>query len=228
MTGNGHSRSERSEVPPPMQPPPPPPRPSDPLAPPPPPPPSTPINAPAVTPAPLTPPAMLFGKPLASVGQRVAARVVDGLVCVPFFFVVVGLEAVLRAVSGVEAGPEGDWVSSVTGWLTIVVIDRLRPGPDPARPWRHPRQANPATPACHRRGRLAPFAHAALGAQRAARPRVGDHRARCDRPVADRAARRGPDMDRPCHGYRGPPRGRVPWSVQAVDPQPPCLGDRPH
>ena len=83
---------------------------------------------------------MLFGKPLATVGQRVSARLVDGLVCLPFLFVVVGLEAVLRAVSGVEESPEGDWVSSVTGWLTIVgliaydpVLTRLARGATPGK-----------------------------------------------------------------------------------------------
>jgi uncharacterized RDD family membrane protein YckC len=83
---------------------------------------------------------MLFGKPLASVGQRVSARLVDGLVFLPFLFVVVGLESALRAVSGVDAGPEGDWVSNVTGMLTLVgliaydpVLTRLARGATPGK-----------------------------------------------------------------------------------------------
>ena len=95
MTGNGHSRSERSSVPPPTWPPPPP-R-------------STPINAPAVAPACRRRCSSASRSPQWANGW--SARLVDGLVCLPFFFVVVGLEALLRAVSGVEARPEGDWVT---------------------------------------------------------------------------------------------------------------------
>ncbi len=68
------------------------------------------------------------GRPVATVGQRIAARAIDFVVVIPLLMLLVGVEAIIRAVTGVEASEtESDWVSSMLGFFLLLVFVSFDP-----------------------------------------------------------------------------------------------------
>ena len=140
------------------------------------------------------------GRPVASVPERIGSRAIDAAVFLPLIFLLTGIEAIVRAVSGVEAAESGDWVSSSVGFarppsdgvLRPVDVTVLRGDARQACAWssggalgrRHARRVAAAGGTQHPPGARAPVA-----------------RARRHRPAADRPTARRPQLGRPGDGY---------------------------
>ena len=70
------------------------------------------------------------GRPVASVTERIGSRAIDAAVFLPLTFVLVGIEALVRAVTGVEAvetDESGDWVTTSVGLLALLLLAAYDP-----------------------------------------------------------------------------------------------------
>lgn len=59
---------------------------------------------------------------LASIGERIGARVIDGIVWFALAAALVGVEAAIRAVAGIEATDEGDALTTALGLVLLALI----------------------------------------------------------------------------------------------------------
>ena len=63
------------------------------------------------------------GREVASIGERVASRAIDLAVMLPVLLLIAGGGAALRATTGIEEiEGQSDWISSLQGFLTIVIV----------------------------------------------------------------------------------------------------------